>query len=45
MGGGCKFLWDRRSGFSKANPRSGLAFLLGEVLDVCEKSSSEVSVV
>ena len=28
MGGGCDFLWDRRSGASKANSRSGLVCLL-----------------
>ena len=43
MGGGCEFLWDRRSGVSKANSRSGLVCLLGEVLDLCEKSSAEAA--
>ena len=36
-------IWDRRSGVSKANSRSGLACLLGEVLDLYEKSSGEVA--
>ena len=31
MGGGWEFLWDHRSGISKANSRSGLVCLLGEV--------------
>ena len=43
MGGGCELLWDRRSGVSKVNSRSGLVCLLGEVLDFCEKSSGEAA--
>ena len=43
MGGGCEFLWDRRSGVLKANSRPGLVCLLGEVLDLCEKSSYEAA--
>ena len=41
MGGGCKLLWDRRSGVSKANSRSGWVYLLGEVLDFCDRRSNE----
>ena len=43
MGGGCELLWDRRSGVSKANSRSGLVCLLGEVLYLCDKSSGEAA--
>ena len=39
MGGGCELLWDRPSGVSKVNSRSGLVCLLVEVLDFCKKSS------
>ena len=45
MGRGCEFLWDRRFGVSKDNSRSGLVCVLGEVLDLCEKSSGEVALV
>ena len=37
MGGGCEFLWDCRSGASKAISRSGLICLPGEVLDLYER--------
>ena len=40
-GRGCEFLWDCRSGVSKANSRSGWVCLLGEVLDFCDKRSCE----
>ena len=43
MGGGCEFLWGRRSGVSKANSRSGLVCLLGEVLDFCDRRSCETA--
>ena len=43
MGGGCELLWDRRSGVSKANSRSGLVCLLGEVLDFCDGTSGATS--
>ena len=34
MGEGCEILWDCCSGVSKANSRSGLVCLLGEVLEL-----------
>ena len=43
MGGGCEFLWDRHSGVSKTNSRSGLVWLLAEVLDSCDRSSGETA--
>ena len=43
LGGDCELLWDRRSGVSRANSRTGLVCLLGEVLDLCEQTSGEAA--
>ena len=40
---GLPFLWNCRSGVSKGNSCLGLVCLLGGVLDLCEKSSGELT--